>query len=66
MILDYTQARKVFEEYLNQYDREDEKIKLKIVHTYGVVGCAREISRRMNLSEEDLSLIHISEPTRQF
>ena len=56
MILDYTQARKVFEEYLNQYDREDEKIKLKIVHTYGVVGCAREISRRMNLSEEDQEL----------
>ena len=56
MILNYTHARKVFEEYLNQYDREDEKIRLKIVHTYGVVGCAGKISGRMNLSEEDREL----------
>lgn len=56
MNIDYRQARKAFEEYLDEYDREDEKIKLKIVHTYGVVGCAREIARRMELSEADREL----------
>lgn len=35
--IDFKHARGVFEEYLNGYDREDEKIKLKIIHTYGVV-----------------------------
>ena len=29
MNIDYRQARKAFEEYLDEYDREDEKIKLR-------------------------------------
>lgn len=45
--LDFKQARDAFEAYLDEYDREDEKIKLKIVHTYGVVKSAREIGKRM-------------------
>ena len=36
--IDFKHARGVFEEYLNGYDREDEKIKLKIIHTYGAVS----------------------------
>ena len=35
--MDIEHAKKAFERYLDQYDREDDKIKLKIVHTYG--GC---------------------------
>ena len=38
MSFDFMKARRAFEEYLNEYDRDDEKIKLKIVHTYGVVA----------------------------
>ncbi len=56
MKIDFKQARAVFEEYLNEYDREDEKIKLKIIHTYGVVKSAREIGHRMSLNEEDQQL----------
>jgi len=50
--IDFNHAKEVFEEYLNEYDREDEKIRLKIVHTYGVVKSAREIGHRMHLNEE--------------
>lgn len=59
MAFDFMNARRAFEEYLNEYDREDEKIKLKIIHTYGVVACAEAIGKRMRLSEEDMELAGI-------
>ncbi|MCI9154645.1 HD domain-containing protein [Lachnospiraceae bacterium] len=52
----YMSARKIFESYLNSYDRTDDKVRLKIVHTYGVVGQAANIARRMRLSNEDTEL----------
>ena len=57
--IDFKHARGVFEDYLNGYDREDEKIKLKIIHTYGVVKSAREIGHRMHLNEEDQQLAEL-------
>lgn len=54
--IDFVHAKQVFEQYLDGYDREDEKIKLKITHTYCVVDCSREIAVRMGLSEEDVDL----------
>lgn len=59
MSFDFMNARMAFEEYLNEYDREDEKIKLKIVHTYGVVACAEAIGKRMKLSKEDMEIAEI-------
>ena len=59
MDLDYGRAKQVFETYLNGYDRENDKVKLKIIHTYGVVGQSRELAERMSLSEEDTSLAMI-------
>ena len=56
---DLAHARAAFEEYLNQFCREDEKIRLKIVHTEGVVRCAAEICRRMELGEEDCRLAEL-------
>lgn len=56
---DYNKASQAFEEYLNEYNRQDDKIHLKIVHTYGVVDCAEEICRRMKLSDEDVQLAKI-------
>jgi putative nucleotidyltransferase with HDIG domain len=55
----YQQAKEVFEAYLDRYDREDDKIKLKIVHTYGVVKCSEEAALRMGLSPEDRELAKI-------
>lgn len=54
--MNYTLAREIFESYLDDYDRTDDKVRLKIVHTYGVVGQAADIARRMHLSAEDRSL----------
>ena len=38
--IDHSRAREVFEQYLDGYDREDGKVRLKITHTYGVVAQA--------------------------
>ena len=57
--MDYGRAKQVFETYLNGYDRENDKVKLKIIHTYGVVEQSRELAERMRLSEEDTSLAMI-------
>lgn len=54
--MNYALAREIFESYLNHYDRTDDKVRLKIVHTYGVVGQSTNIARRMRLSEEDTEL----------
>lgn len=54
--MDFTQAKKKFAEYLKQYDSNDDKIKLKIVHTYGVIHDMEEITRRMGLGAEDTEL----------
>lgn len=56
---DFDAAKEAFEAYLDEYDREDDKIHLKIVHTYGVVDDAEEISRRMGLAEEDVQLAKV-------
>lgn len=54
--MDFEHVKAVFEEYLNGYDRENDKVKLKIVHTYGVIRCSEEIGRRMGLQAEDMNL----------
>ena len=48
--MDLQYARETFERYLEQYDQSDDKIRLKIVHTYGVVDASRQITERMGLS----------------
>lgn len=45
-----------FEKYLDQFDRTDDKINLKIVHTYGVMEASKMITDKMNLSEEQQQL----------
>mgnify|MGYP000392699322 CR=1 FL=1 len=55
-MIDIAHAKQEFEKYLDEYDREDEQICLKIVHTYGVIRCSEEIGRRMGLQAEDMEL----------
>lgn len=54
--MDFKTAKRHFEEYLNDYDRTDDKVKLKITHTYGVVKQASDIAKRMQLNQEDTDL----------
>lgn len=55
----YPLAQQEFESYLNGYDRENDRIKLKIIHTYGVVKQAEELAGRMHLSAEDTDLTRL-------
>lgn len=57
--MDFTKAAHVFQEYLKDYDQNNDKVRLKIVHTYGVVKQAEEVCRRRNLDEETVSLAKI-------
>ena len=58
-MVDLQYAKKAFENYLNDYDQKNEKIKLKIVHTYGVMECSKKITEDMKLSAEDCELAQI-------
>lgn len=59
--MDFSKAKKIFADYLRQYDASNDKIRLKIVHTYGVVDAASSIAEGLNLSEEDKNLaLHIA------
>lgn len=58
-MIDLGHAKEEFEHYLDGYDRENDKVKLKIIHTYGVVECSRKIAEGLNLSEEDCGLAQI-------
>ena len=58
-MIDIAHAKQEFEKYLDEYDREDEQIRLKIVHTYGVVKYAGEIARKMECSGEDVELAEL-------
>ena len=57
--MEFQTACKAFEKYLDEYDREDDKIRLKILHTYEVVKCAEQIATDMGLSREDVELAKI-------
>lgn len=55
-MIDIEHARKRFDEYLTGYDETDDKIQLKIIHTFCVLDAADEISRGEGFSEEDHQL----------
>lgn len=54
MNLDYAMQR--FEQYLDHYERKNDKVRLKIVHTYGVMKRNRQIGEGLKLSKEDIEL----------
>lgn len=45
-----------FAEYVRNYDPSDEKIKLKIDHTYRVAGMCQRIAESLGLSEPDVDI----------
>ena len=57
--MDLQHAKQQFESYLDNYDREDDKVRLKIAHTYGVVECSRQIAERLGSFEEDKELAQL-------
>lgn len=56
MEIDRQRVKAAFVAYTSQYDIADEKIKLKIDHTYRVAGLCQRIARSLSLSERDVDL----------
>lgn len=57
--MNFEYAKKIFYEYLNQYDIENGSIKLKIIHTFEVVKKSEYIAKGLNLNIEDIKLAKI-------
>ncbi|MFR0822128.1 MAG: HD domain-containing protein [Clostridia bacterium] len=49
-------AKKAFAEYVSKYNVEDEKIAIKIKHTYRVVESSEYIAKKIGLGQEDIAL----------
>ncbi len=55
-MIDLDNCKKVFKEYLKDYDVNKGEIKLKIVHTYGVIDKSELIAKNLKLSNEQIEL----------
>lgn len=55
-MIDINYAKEQFESYLSHYDRNDDKINLKAIHTYCVLDAADEICKGEQFSKEDHQL----------
>ena len=49
-MIDIEHAKQEFENYLDEYDRQDEQIYLKIEHTYGVDSSESCVRKQHNFS----------------
>lgn len=60
MKIDRERVVAAFREYTEKYDSSEEKIRLKIEHTYRVAGLCRQIAQALKLSEKDTELAWLS------
>lgn len=56
MVIDRQHVKDTFQAYADNYNAEDEKIKLKIFHTYRVADIAERIAKSLGLCDEDIEL----------
>lgn len=52
-------AKKVFLNYLKEFNLKDEKIRLKAIHTFGVVKAVNYIASDLNLGQEDREIANL-------
>lgn len=55
-MIDIIKAEKAFKKYLENYDINDDKVKLKVTHTYGVVKASEYLAESLKLDEENKNL----------
>ena len=55
-MIDFEKAEKAFNNFLDSYDKNDEKVKGKIVHTFNTVKVSEKLAKDLNLNEEDTNL----------
>ncbi|MGN0144918.1 MAG: HD domain-containing protein [Clostridium sp.] len=60
MKIDRIKAAKVFKDYVQNYNAENGKVKLKITHTYKVSAICEEIAKRIGLSSEDIDIAYLT------
>lgn len=58
-MVDLVKARKCFDNYVNNFDMSNNMIKDKYDHTYRVCELSKNISKSLNLNEEDTSLAYL-------
>ena len=58
-MIDIEKAKKSFEDFLKNYNRNELGFELKIIHTYHVMDNAKEIATKLNLSDEDIKLAEL-------
>lgn len=56
MKINRSHVRTIFSEYVSHYNSQDEKVKLKIDHTYRVAELCDKIAKSLDLNEEDVDL----------
>lgn len=56
MIIDREHVKKVFADYVANYDVTDSKVRLKVEHTYRVADLCDMIAKSLGLSDEDVDL----------
>lgn len=52
-------AKKEFKNYLEQYDKENYKIKQKMIHTYHVAKMSKYLAEKLNLSNQQIELAEL-------
>ena len=58
-MIDLLKAKKVFKEYVKDYDIENPKIALKVAHIERVSAIAKKTAESLNLSKEDIDLAEL-------
>ncbi|MDU2289363.1 HD domain-containing protein [Clostridium disporicum] len=56
MKINRSKVKEAFHNYVENYDSSDEKIKLKIEHTYRVSELCERIAKSINMSNEDIEI----------
>lgn len=59
MSIDIKKAKQAFKKYVEKYNPEDEKIKMKISHIERVSQIAKRIATQQHLNEEDIELAEL-------
>lgn len=58
-MIDLEKAKRYFKHYISNYDINEPRIKLKVIHTYHVAENARKIAINLNLSKEEQNLAEL-------
>lgn len=58
-MIDILNAKKVFKEYISNYDIQEPRINIKITHMYHVAENSRRIAKSLGLSEEEQDLAEL-------